>query len=220
MYKYVEDKEILEKAHSFCSEIMNEIQEEVRDSNIPCQFFLVGSGARNMVTQNNNEPFDFDYNLNVYDGFDYSNLRQLKNAIINCCNRVMRNNNLSDVDDSTKSITSKPIYFTNYPDDEFSIDICIVTKDGNGNWSKLKHEKTGDTKKDKYLWNQCHNSKNYQDKARIIKKYPGWWTKVRNHYLEIKNKYLKKNDDNHPSFVCYIEAINDIYNDMHQKGVF
>ena len=35
---------------------------------------------------------------------------------------------------------------------------------------------------------------------------------VREQYLALKNMYLSKNDINHPSFICYIEAVNNVYN--------
>ena len=31
-------------------------------------------------------------------------------------------------------------------------------------------------------------------------------------YLNIKNRYLRQNDHDHPSFICYIEAVNNVYN--------
>ena len=40
---------------------------------INTQFFLVGSGARNMVTQNGDGPIDFDYNLNILSCDDINN---------------------------------------------------------------------------------------------------------------------------------------------------
>ena len=37
------------------------------------------------------------------------------------------------------------------------------------------------------------------------------WEEVRQCYLDKKNLYLKRNDNNHPSFICYIEAVNEVY---------
>ena len=100
---------------------------------------------------------------------------------------------------------------------EFSMDVCIVTKDSDGSWHKLLHEKTGYTYNDRYYWNKCRNSRNYGAKADAIKSVPGWWEKVRSHYIEKKNHYLTQNDQYHHSFMCYIEAVNDVYNQMRQK---
>ena len=35
---------------------------------------------------------------------------------------------------------------------------------------------------------------------------------TREQYKRIKNKYLTSNDYNHSSFICYIEAVNNVYN--------
>mgnify|MGYP003424740232 CR=1 FL=1 len=37
------------------------------------------------------------------------------------------------------------------------------------------------------------------------------WLEVRKIYLEKKNMYLRRNDHNHPSFIVYIETINEVY---------
>ncbi len=219
MFHYVEDKDFLKKAQGTCSEIMKELEDELRQEFINTQFFLVGSGARNMVTQNEDGPIDFDYNLNILMCNDFTDCKALKELARKSFNKVLRKNGLSDCDDSTSSLTTKPIYFTDDHSYEFSMDICIVTKDTRGLWNRLKHEKGSNSYYDRYYWNEAPSSKNYSKKADTIKSVPGWWEVVREHYLKIKNKYLTKNDYNHPSFVCYIEAINQVYNQMNQKGI-
>ena len=36
----------------------------------------------------------------------------------------------------------------------------------------------------------------------------------REQYKSIKNRYLSYGEHNHPSFVCYIEAVNNVYNSI------
>lgn len=91
----------------------------------------------------------------------------------------------------------------------FSMDVCIVTKDSKGKYYRLIHEKASD----KYYWNIAPNSKNLKMKAEFIKK-NGKWNLVRNQYKTIKNRYLQQNDSDHPSFICYIEAVNNVYNSI------
>lgn len=98
----------------------------------------------------------------------------------------------------------------------FSIDVCIVAKDNKGSFYRLIHEKTGFTYYDKYFWNIAPNSKNLKKKSEFIKKNRKW-TLVRNQYKNIKNHYLQQNDSDHPSFVCYIEAVNNVYNSIKQR---
>lgn len=78
MYAYVEDKAFLKRAQNCCSELMHELEDELREKGINSQFFLVGSGARNMVTQNEEEAIDFDYNLNIIDCEDFHDCKAIK----------------------------------------------------------------------------------------------------------------------------------------------
>lgn len=213
MYHYVQDKDFLRKAQSDSSRMLKRVEELLRkEYKINSQFFLVGSGARNMVTQNENESIDFDYNLNIISCPDWEEPRSIKESVRKAMNRIMTNEGLGTVDDSTSCLTTKTISFKDSPENKWSIDLCIVTKDSGGNWQRLIHEKTGFAQYDRYFWNTTPNSEDYSYKAAKIKECPGWWNEVRNSYLRIKNHYLQSYDYNHPSFVCYIEAVNEIYN--------
>ena len=217
MYHYVENKEFLKRAQNFCSSLMKKLEESLRDAGLNSQYFLVGSGAKNMVTQNGKGPIDFDYNLKVIDCDDFTNCKVVKEFVRNHLNKVLKSYDLLDANDSTSTLTTKPIHFDDAEGNEFSIDICIVKKDKRDMWLRLKHEKGTEPHYDRYYWNEAPNSNNYSEKASKIKLVPGWWEKVRGHYLVIKNKYLTKNDYSHPSFICYIEAVNQVYNEMNQK---
>ena len=92
---------------------------------------------------------------------------------------------------------------------KFSIDLAIVTENSDGIWERLIHDKRSIP--NRYFWNQAPNSNNYNSKAEEIKEVPGMWEEVRAKYLEKKNMYLRINDYNHPSFICYIESVNEIY---------
>ena len=210
-YEYVEDKEYLARVQKSCNSDMKKIEEIMRnDYDIPCQYFLIGSGARNMVTVDTKGMIDLDYNINVYDGMDYDG-KELKTALIGSANQIMRESGLADVDDSTSSITTKEMWFNDDPRNiHFKIDIAIVTmKDGN--WYRLIHQKN---LLEQYYWVPAPKSSDYQEKAKAIKEVPGLWLDVRSEYLRIKNHYLHLNDHNHPSFICYIEAVNNVYNRM------
>lgn len=217
MYEYVEDKQFLKRAQNCCSDIMKQLEESLREQGMNTQFFLVGSGAKNMITQNGDGDIDFDYNLNII-SFDDWKARNIKELIRKTFNKVMRQNNLSDVEDSTSSLTTKLIYFNDEPDIKFKIDVCIVTEQDD-NWYRLIHKKTGFMQNDEYIWNEAPHSKNYKAKADQIKKVPGWWEVVRKKYIEIKNHYLRYHDDDHPSYICYVEAVNAVHNSMRQKHI-
>lgn len=215
MFHYVEDKNFLKKAQNACSGLMVELENELRKKGINSQFFLVGSGARNMVTQNEEDSIDFDYNLNMLAYDTSSDCKVIKEAVKKAFNNVLKRHKLPDCDDSTSSLATKKFHFENDDSIEFSIDVGIVVKGMNGNWFRLKHEKGHNSYSDRYYWNEAPGSKRCSEKVKEIKSIPGQWEKVREHYLKIKNNYLKRNDYNHPSFVCYIQAVNEIYNQMH-----
>ena len=220
MYHYVEDKEFLRIAQSDSSRRLKKVENLLRDEyEVNSQIFLVGSGGRNMVTQNENQPIDFDYNLNIISCPDWNDAKGIKESVRKAMNRIMQEEGLRDVQDSTSSLTTYSMFFNDDIDSNWSIDLCIVKKNNQGEWERLIHEKTGFTCNDRYFWNTAPSSKEYSEKAKAIKSIPGWWNTVREKYLNIKNLYLTRNDRNHPSFICYIEAVNNVYNEMRQKRI-
>ena len=68
-----------------------------------------------------------------------------------------------------------------------------------------------------YTWNEVPRSHQVKDRADEIKK-EGLWQEVRNKYLEKKNMYLSWQDRNHPSFVVYVEAVNEVYSRYFNRG--
>ena len=67
-----------------CSDIVNQLVQEVnKDEKMFVRSFLVGSGVRNLFTQNGNQPIDLDYNLEImdYDYYDFRNGREIKEYI-------------------------------------------------------------------------------------------------------------------------------------------
>lgn len=218
MYYYFEDKKNLKQIQNICSSLVKELEFKLREKGLNSQVFLIGSGGRNMVTQNEDGPIDFDYNLNIISCADINNCKSIKELVRKTFNLVMKENNLKDVDDSTSSLTTKLMHLKSNSDIEFSIDLAIVAKDEDNNWNRLIHEKNGNSYSDRYYWNLAPNSKDYKTKATKIKNV-SCWEMVRTEYLNIKNRYLKKNDNYHPSFICFIEAVNNVYNDLRQKRI-
>lgn len=218
MYHYIEDKAFIKRAKSLCSTLLTELTQKLLAEDISSQFFLVGSSSRNMVTQNESQPIDFDYNINVQKCMDINDCRCIKETIRKAFNIVLKENGLFDCEDSTSSLTTKSIYFSEQPFQKFSIDICIVVEDNHDYWYRLVHNKTGWVANDTYHWDKYPNSNKVKIKSEKIKK-AGKWEKVREEYLNIKNSYLKINANNHPSFICYIEAINNVYNSLRQQRI-
>lgn len=94
----------------------------------------------------------------------------------------------------------------------FHIDVCII-KIERGTCYRLIHNKTGRVSDDEYAWKIERSFTAVEERADIIKQ-RGKWSRVREQYRDIKNRYLSKNDTDHPSFVCYMEAVNNVYNEI------
>ena len=212
MYEYVDDKQFLSRMRSLCGDIMQDLCHTLKEEyDIGSSFYLVGSGARNLILQNSNQPIDLDYNLEITRIDDWKDCRNIKECVRKAFNKVFRKYGWSDCEDSTSSLTTEKRHFSNGNDTEFSIDVCIVREGVDGNYYRLIHEKTGFTYYDRYFWNQAPHSRRLKEKADYIKS-NGKWVLVREQYKKIKNKYLISNDYNHSSFICYIEAVNNVYN--------
>lgn len=213
MYHYLDDKEFLHKMRALSGEIMQLLCHYLKeDYDIGANFCLVGSGAKNLIMQNGNNPVDLDYNLEIVRCEDFEDCRHLKECVRKTFNKCLREYNLRECEDSTSALTSKLIYFKTGNSTGFRIDICIIVRDTKDNYHRLIHEKTGWTYNDRYFWNMAPQSKQLKKKVSYIKEH-GRWELVRTQYRNIKNKYLTQNDiEHHPSFVCYAEVINNVYN--------
>lgn len=189
------------------------------DFDIGATFCLVGSGARNLILQNANEAVDLDYNLEIVRCDDFNGCKYLKESVKIAFNKCLKYYGLPDCDDSTIPLTSKKMQLKNSENHtSFSIDVCITKRKSNL-YYRLVHKKTGWVSLDEYYWNIAPCSKQIKQKVDFIKD-KGKWELVRKQYLDIKNKYLTKNETKfHPSFVCYAEAVNNVFNLIKQKGV-
>ena len=214
MYEYVDSRE-LDRYRRDCSNTMTQLRDELnRQYDIVTQFTLVGSGshARKLVTRNGNGPFDLDYNLiivrmpNEY----WDNLGSLKETVRRTLHQIEKNEWFSDGKDSTSVITAL-LHFKDTPQIEFSFDIAILAKNESDNFCRLIHNK----RYNQYTWNEVPSSHNVRNKADELKS-DGYWGDVRKLYLDKKNMYLRRGDFNHPSFVVYVETINELYSRIYR----
>lgn len=218
MYNLVDESEV-KVYRSQCSSILTEVRDILKEQyNIVTQFTLVGSGARNLVTVNGNGQYDLDYNLEILKLPDNMDLHRLKETIRKVLNQVVGGTFFTDGQDSTSVLTSN-LYFKGEPNKRFSFDIAIVTKNSNGTLCRLIHNKNQHSfgKQGQYTWCEVPNSHNVLEKSKKIKNKNGW-LKVRDRYVELKNLYLRRNDHNHPSFIVYVEAVNQVYNEIFGNG--
>ena len=211
MYEYVVEKEV-KRYRSECSHILEQLRDLLNtEYGINTQFSLVGSGgdSRNMVTRNGDGPYDLDYNLIIIKMSNeyWNNLRKLKDIVRDSLNKIVKDTLFSDGKDSHSVITSI-LHFTDTPKVKFSFDMAILAKNSKGNFCRLIHNKGYS---DSFTWNEVPSSHNVKEKADMLKR-NSLWNEVRETYLNKKNMYLRRHDDNHPSFVVYVESVNEVYN--------
>lgn len=213
MYHYIQDKEFLKRLKATCHDIINQLVQSINnDSVMTVKACLIGSGAKNLITQNENEPIDLDYNLCIVSAKSISILdcREIKEYVRKQFNKVLCSNGWDDCEDSTSALTTKERVFKKGNQTAFSIDLAITCKYLN-NWQRLIHQKTGFANLDRYYWNEVQDSGRLEEKVRALKS-ENLWGEVRDTYLDKKDFYLCRNDHNHPSFVIYVETVNQIYN--------
>ena len=211
MFDYVKDKEFLSRMRNLCGEIMQDFCHYLKeDYDIGAVFYLVGSGARNLIVQNASLPIDLDYNLEIVRCENIKVGKSIKESARKSFNKVLQEHGWGDCDDSTSSLTTEKRHFVKGNPTEFSMDVCIVYRDAKKHFHRLIHHKTGFTCWDRYYWNEAPHSAGVQEKAKYIKT-RGKWELVRRQYLDIKNRYLRQGDHDHPSFSCYIEAVNNVW---------
>ena len=144
MYNYVTNKQLISSMRSCCGDMMQDLCHTLKEEfDIGAEFTLVGSGARNLILQNANEPIDLDYNLKIIRIDDYEDCPYIKECVRKAFNIVLRKHGWRDCEDSKSSLTTEKRYFPRISDTEFSMDVCIVCEDEDGNLNRLIHEKTG-----------------------------------------------------------------------------
>ncbi|WP_027727679.1 hypothetical protein [Treponema sp. C6A8] len=214
MFKFVNAKTV-KPYKNYCSDILNQLKNILQNKyGIDCDFYLIGSGAKNLVTQNEQESYDLDYNCVIYSipGNNSLNstesLKWLKDTIRIELNTLLGDSFFRDAQDS-KSVLTARLFFKNDPNKiEFSFDVAILAKNKNGNYCRLIHEKAFNISR--FYWNEVPSSHYVCEKAEALKN-EGYWQNVREKYIQLKNMYLERNDYDHPSFIVYVEAINHCY---------
>ncbi len=217
MYQFIKDKDYLNRIKRIGHEIVNQLCLKINSSKyLYVKKELIGSSAKNLITQNGNNPIDLDFSLHITEcSGDINDCYKIKEFIRKNFNEIINSRNPENINDSTSALTTKPIYIDNKTNPYFTIDtidLAIIKNDEYGS-HRLIHLKTGNTKNDKWFWNLIPKSNNLEEKIEYIKTF-NKWSCLRNTYLIKRNHYLKSNDKYYPSFKCYIEAINEVYDNL------
>ena len=213
MYHWIEDKAFLGRMKGLCGDLVNQLAQAInREGQLEVKQHLVGSGAKNLITQNENMPIDLDYNLEIFrsEGVNINDGRWVKEYVRQIFDDVLKRTGWGPCDDSTSALTTKLHHFPDGNQTLFSIDLCITREDEYGRKLRLIHNKTGIVQWDSWIWNEAPHAEGLDNRVEWLKD-NDCWLELREVYLEKKNMYLSRNDHDHPSFIVYIEAVNEVY---------
>lgn len=202
MYKYANPKEV-SLASKWCLDVLHDVQKEVKEF-FTFDIRLIGSGEKRLVTQNESEMFDLDYNIILQrDKQDLlDNPKQVKKIFMDAFNIVL-NPRITDykfASDSASVITLKLVQSDNLA---FSFDVAIIVESNDGAFYRL----TNDKRSGRYIWNRVPLSKDYFIKYQQLKE-NGLFPDFKERYLQLKNMHLRRGDDV-KSFSIFLETLNE-----------
>lgn len=206
MYHYVESKDY-KPYHFFISDKLNRVKQQIlKEHQIETSVDSVGSLYKKLVTQNNSLPFDLDYNLVIENRLiTQLNPKPLKDYVMEHLDDMIAEEyeDWKYCQDSKAAITIRRVVDGRL---DFSADIAILARNSNGQYCRLLHDK----QRQKYDWAPVPNSEKIYERFRKLKNY-GYWEDIQEKYLEKKNRYLSKQDKDHPSFVVFVETIKEVW---------
>jgi hypothetical protein len=189
-------------------EIINLLQDAMREFGVTFTFKLVGSGGKHLVTRvvNGNTGFDFDYNLGIQKDGDLSG-RELRLKVKSQLESILSGTGYSAVSPGKQSMTFK---FVDHENRRVihSCDFAVVNDYEDENGDSIQEILIWQRENDTYIWNKRPFAKNYSDKLSNLKA-NGLWQEVKDEYLKIKNS---NQDKEKKSFSLFFEAINNVYN--------
>lgn len=127
MFSYVPNEESKD-FRVFCSDKLNQLKQNLKNQGIEVNFYLVGSGMKNLVTRNGNENYDLDYNIEFLNrSISQLNPQKAKDYIMNFLNGITigKKTVFKNCQDSTSAITARLVRNGNL---EFSFDVAILAK--------------------------------------------------------------------------------------------
>lgn len=209
-YQFATKKDV-KVANKWCISVLKDVQILVRDW-FTFDFRLIGSGGKHLVTYNEGQPFDLDYNIIIQK--DKHSLHDkpaiIKEKFIEAFKAVFSETiTYFNVDEYFKINNSTSVITLKYISNgmlEFSFDVAIMQENENGYLEKIIFDK----KNNVFIWNKVKQSDNLYDKAVQVKQNYDW-NKVRKRYLKLKNKSLSNQDDT-KSFSIFVQVINEFYN--------
>lgn len=205
MYEYVA-KALIKPYRKQCMELFKELKMDLEDNGIKATIGPVGSGLEGLVTRDGKGPFDLDYNLQIHSATPVyqKDLRLLKDTIRLTLDQLLKTRHMvfSFGQDSTAALT----YLLH--DGEtgrvvFKFDLGIIRRQGK-RYSRLIHDKAAGI----FRWEAVRDARETTQRVQALRK-EGHQEEIKEAYLRLKNRYA--HDDQHPSFVIFIETVNLVW---------
>ena len=217
MFHYLENKDMESSMRQNSGVIMRTLCSTLKKQyGIGARPFMVGSGRRKLITRNGAGPVDLDYNLEILKCPPLKDWKELKEKVQMAFNHALEVNGQKDCKKSTSVLTAHIATQGKIAPVHYSIDVCVVRKNKKGHYDRLILEKHECAQKDRCYWNEAPDSTELLEKVEYIKSQDRW-IRLKEEYLNRKNHYLRSNDHNHPSFICYVEAVNNVYNEIRRR---
>lgn len=208
MYQFV-DRARYNSYRLVCEEVLQKVYCRMKKRyKLTADIYPVGSGKYRLVTQDGNGPFDLDYNVEFHKLPPelQRDPHKLKDEFRLLFDEVGRKYFLPGKDSKSS------IKFLSRKDNDagrnrFSVDIGLIRHHDVGlPNSRLIHDKAKGT----FSWEESISQGKVRTKIQAIRA-AGKWQTLREKYLDRKNLYLSRQDENHPSYVVLTEVVNEYY---------
>jgi len=195
--------------------IIHRVQKIMREEyETTFQYRLIGSGGRHLITRikGGNKGFDLDYNLilpTLDDGWHYKP-SIIANEFMQAFSQAAKGTSYGNPKDKTSVIKLKRVDKQNSKV-LYGGDFAVIYYDGDRDkgYKYLKHWDDGH-----YSFEKRSLSCNADWKLDEILDYStDGWNWIRNEYLKLK---CQNQDPNKRSYVLYLEAIHNVYNQIQQ----
>ncbi len=172
----------------------------------------MGFEGKELFIRNGTRPAELEYCIEIEGSrdFDVNEGQRIKQMIKDELDIVLHSFLINPSTTNTFNIVIPNLQFqTGSSDTLFNINISVVHEDPDGSYARLAYRSTGAGTASQWGWSPVPDSTDLTFKSKKIKN--KYWKDVRYLFLRKKNMYLGKINMNHPSFVCYAEAVNEVY---------
>ena len=209
-YRYV-SKKTVRPARSLCDQLFAGMKGRLQERyGLRIRVETVGSGSVNLVTRKDGQPFDLDYDILIFGSTMVP--EQIKHRLMSELDTKAIRLGFRNGQDSTSAITYIHPEVKDYCIPKFHVDIGIILISDQHS-GRLIHHKDTNT----YVWETPVHYDDLAGRAAAIRR-SGLQNRLREVYLDRKNHYLDIGDPYHPSYIVYVEAVNQVWQQMQSQG--